>query len=139
MPSLVYFDQRMAKYTTAKHLFAGQNTQQLNDHSMSCTACGRRMLRRSNTTTLLIKCLVIERRKKCVTQKSVGRTVLPSDLIIEETTKNTQLLNWENIKLEILGVVYFDQLLGAARTQNLVKILFFAVFNLFCLFSNFCQ
>ena len=28
--------------------------------------------------------------------------------------------------------VYFDQLSGAARTRKLVKILFSAVFNLFC-------
>ena len=30
------------------------------------------------------------------------------------------------------GAVYFDQLSGAARTQNLVELLFSAVFNLFC-------
>ena len=32
----------------------------------------------------------------------------------------------------VLTVVYFDQLLGAARTQKLVEILFLANFNLFC-------
>ena len=62
---------------------------------------------------------------------------MPSDLIIEETTKNTQLLNWENIKLEILCVVYFDQLLGAARTQNLVKILFLPFSTFFVYFQTF--
>ena len=34
-------------------------------------------------------------------------------------------------------VVYFNQLLGAARTWKLVKTLFSAVFNLFCLFQTF--
>ena len=34
-------------------------------------------------------------------------------------------------------VVYFDQLLGAARTQKLVELLFSAVFNLFCSFQTF--
>ena len=41
------------------------------------------------------------------------------------------------IKRAKLGVVYFDQLLGAARTRKLVKILFWAVFNLFCSFQTF--
>ena len=36
-------------------------------------------------------------------------------------------------------VVYFDQLLGAARTQKLVETLFSAVFNLFLLISNLFQ
>ena len=35
-----------------------------------------------------------------------------------------------------VSVVYFDQLLGAARTRMLVKLLFSAVFNLFCSFSG---
>ena len=34
-------------------------------------------------------------------------------------------------------VVYFDQFLGAARTQKLVKKLFSAIFNLFCSFQSF--
>ena len=36
-----------------------------------------------------------------------------------------------------VGVVYFDKLLGAARTQLLVKLLFSAVFNLFRSFQTF--
>ena len=36
-----------------------------------------------------------------------------------------------------LRVVYFDQLLGVARTQKLVELLFSAVFNLFCSFQTF--
>ena len=35
----------------------------------------------------------------------------------------------ETSTLDIVYVVYFDQLLGAARTQKLVKTLFSAVFN----------
>ena len=38
---------------------------------------------------------------------------------------------------QTITVVYFDQLLGAARTQKLVKILFSVVFNLFCSFQTF--
>ena len=34
-------------------------------------------------------------------------------------------------------VEYFNQLLGAARTRKLVKLLFLAIFNLFCSFSTF--
>ena len=42
-----------------------------------------------------------------------------------------------SVLLENIGqldsiIVYFDQLLGAARTQKLVEILFSAVFHLFC-------
>ena len=36
-----------------------------------------------------------------------------------------------------MPVVYFDQLLGAVRTQKLVKLLFSAIFNLFCSFQAF--
>ena len=38
---------------------------------------------------------------------------------------------------EALSVVYFDQLLEAARTKKLVETLFSAVFNLFCSFQIF--
>ena len=36
-----------------------------------------------------------------------------------------------------IGVVYFDQLLGAVRTQKLAKTFFSAIFNLFCSFFSF--
>ena len=35
--------------------------------------------------------------------------------------------------------MYFDQLLGAARTQKLVELLFSAIFNLFLFISNLFQ
>ena len=35
------------------------------------------------------------------------------------------------------GVVYFNQLLGAARTQKLVELLFFSRFQAFCSSSTF--
>ena len=38
---------------------------------------------------------------------------------------------------DFVTVVYFNQLLGAASTQKLVKLLFSAVFNLFCSFQTF--
>ena len=34
--------------------------------------------------------------------------------------------------LQLMGVVYFNQLLGAVCTRKLVELLFSAVFNLFC-------
>ena len=37
----------------------------------------------------------------------------------------------------LVCVVYFDQLLGAVSTQKLVKLLFPALFNLFCSFQTF--
>ena len=40
-------------------------------------------------------------------------------------------------RIRILNVVYFHQLLGDACTQELVKTLFSAVFNLFCSFQTF--
>ena len=43
----------------------------------------------------------------------------------------------EGINPNQSAVVYFDQLLGAARTHKLVKLLFSTVFNLFCPFQTF--
>ena len=42
-----------------------------------------------------------------------------------------------NKKAPVYGVVYLDQLSGAAHTQKLVKLLFSAIFHLFVHFKPF--
>ena len=43
---------------------------------------------------------------------------------------------WLRVRLQVITVVYFDQLLGAVCTQKLVGTLFFSHFQLFFFFSN---
>ena len=59
------------------------------------------------------------------------RDGLVSATIIETLRRHLQFNSFQT------AVVYFDQLSGAARTLKLVKILFSAVFNIFCSFQTF--
>ena len=55
---------------------------------------------------------------------------------ITELLRNYPTRNKNFLVVSCMTVVYFARLLGAARTQILVELLFSAVFNLFCSFQT---